>query len=424
MIVGEYNPKYSHWRGRKSLGEWLNEKGIIGISGIDTRELVKIIRENQDVIGKIGNVNNVSNLSEVVNSEVNNNEIDNGISIQDITNRIKLQDVSLKIDLFGKTKLNDENKIIINRNPDLLNILVIDCGIKNSQLRGLLKHNVQLTVVNTEYIFLNEVLNKEYDGIFISNGPGDPTTSTSVVDQLKQIFESNYIIPVFGICYGHQLLGLASGNSIGKMKYGNRGHNIPCNLVGTQKCYITSQNHGYEVLLSGNNDEWSELFVNSNDDSNEGLIHNNKPLFSVQFHPEARAGPTDTVFLFNIFIDRCKSIFNIKVRIYEIVNNSLKNSIEYVNNVKHNIKKILILGSGGLSIGQAGEFDYSGSQAIKAFKEENIEVVLVNPNIATIQTSKGLADKIYYLPVTPEYGNKLLIKNNLMEYHYLLSNCS
>ena len=134
-----------------------------------------------------------------------------------------------------------------------MNILVIDCGIKNSQLRGLLKYNVQLTVVNTEYIFLNEVLNKEYDGIFISNGPGDPTTSTSVVDQLKQIFESNYIIPVFGICYGHQLLGLASGNSIGKMKYGNRGHNIPCNLVGTHKCYITSQNHGYEVLLSGSN---------------------------------------------------------------------------------------------------------------------------------------------------------------------------
>ena len=407
LVVGEYNPKYSHWRGKKSLGDWLNEKGIIGISGVDTRELVKIIRENQDIVGRIsdGNGNGNGDGNDDGNNDINGN---GEVTIQDITNSIKLQDVSLKIDLFGKQ--TTENKIIINRNPDLLNILVIDCGIKNSQLRGLLRHNVQLTVVNTEYNFVNEVLNNEYDGIFISNGPGDPTTSTFVVQQLQQIFESNYTIPVFGICYGHQLIGLASGNSIGKMKYGNRGHNIPCNLVGTQKCYITSQNHGYEVLLSGTNDEWSELFVNSNDGSNEGLIHSSKPLFSVQFHPEARAGPTDTVFLFNIFIDRCKSIFNIKDRIYEIVNNGLKHSIEYVNNVKHNIKKILILGSGGLSIGQAGEFDYSGSQAIKAFKEENIEVVLVNPNIATIQTSKGLADKIYYLPVTPEYVKQVIDK--------------
>ena len=237
LVVGEYNPKYSHWRGKKSLGDWLNEKGIIGISGVDTRELVKIIRENQDIVGRISDGDGDGN------NELNSN---GEVTIQDITNSIKLQDVSLKIDLFGKQSI--ENRIIINRNPDLLNILVIDCGIKNSQLRGLLKHNVQLTVVNTEYNFVTEVLNNEYDGIFISNGPGDPTTSTFVVEQLKQIFESNYIIPVFGICYGHQLIGLASGNSIGKMKYGNRGHNIPCNLVGTQKCYITSQNHGYEVI--------------------------------------------------------------------------------------------------------------------------------------------------------------------------------
>ena len=199
------------------------------------------------------------------------------------------------------------------------------------------------------------------------------------------------------------------------MKYGNRGHNIPCNLVGTNKCYITSQNHGFEVLL---NDEdivdsgWQELFKNSNDGSNEGLIHQNKPFFSVQFHPEARAGPTDTVFLFKVFIERCKSSFNVKDRIYQIVNDSLNESITYVNDIKGKVKKILILGSGGLSIGQAGEFDYSGSQAIKAFKEENIEVILVNPNIATIQTSKGLADKIYYLPVTPEYVKQVIEKEN------------
>jgi carbamoyl-phosphate synthase / aspartate carbamoyltransferase len=400
LIVGEYNPKYSHWRGKKSLGDWLSENGIIGISGVDTRELVKIIRDNQNVLGKI------TNFSENLNFER---------SIEHIVEETKAENVSLKLNLFGQSrneynKRLNESKIVINENPALLNILVIDCGIKNSQIRGLLKYNVQLTVVSPNFNFFDGETLIKYHGIFLSNGPGDPTVSTEVVKRLKNIFKMDIHIPIFGICYGHQLMGLASGNSIGKMKYGNRGHNIPCNLVGTQKCYITSQNHGYEVLLNKENTEWQELFINSNDGSNEGLIHKTKPYFSVQFHPEARAGPTDTEFLFKIFIDRCYTKFNVRDRIYQIVNDNLQDSIQYVDNVKNKIKKILILGSGGLSIGQAGEFDYSGSQAIKAFKEEGIEVVLVNPNIATIQTSKGLADKIYYLPVTPEYVKQVIDK--------------
>ena len=399
LVVGEYNPKYSHWRGKKSLGDWLKENNIIGISGIDTRELVKNIRENHNVIGRISSSSDIDTY--------NPTKLD-FMSIKDINFNIDLKNVSLKIDT---DKSNIENgKLIINKNSDSLNILVIDCGIKNSQLRALLKYNIQLTVVNSEYDFYEEILSKKFDGIFISNGPGDPNNSKFIVYQLKNLFNSNIDIPIFGICYGHQLISLASNNSIGKMKYGNRGHNIPCNLVGTKKCYITSQNHGFEVLFNKSNEDWQELFVNSNDNSNEGLIHKSKPYFSVQFHPEARAGPTDTLFLFDLFIERCKSEFNIKDRIYEIVNNSISNSISYVNNIKNKINKILILGSGGLSIGQAGEFDYSGSQAIKAFKEENIEVILVNPNIATIQTSKGLADKIYYLPVTPEYVKQVIDK--------------
>lgn len=401
LVVGEYNPKYSHWRGKKSLGDWLNEKGIIGISGVDTRELVKIIRENSNIVGKITSNEPSPNFD---------------LSIDEITRNTLAQNVSMK--LLNKSII--DSKIVINENSELLNILVIDCGIKNSQLRALLKNNVQLTLVDTNYSFISEVLDKVYDGIFISNGPGNPESSTKVVEQLKQIFNGDNYIPVFGICYGHQLLGLASGSKIGKMKYGNRGHNIPCNLVGTKKCYITSQNHGFEVLISERSErseqsgqnEWQELFVNSNDNSNEGIIHSSKPFFSVQFHPEARAGPTDTEFLFKIFIERCRETFNVKDRIYDMVNESLEGSIEYINNTRDKIKKILILGSGGLSIGQAGEFDYSGSQAIKAFKEEGIEVVLVNPNIATIQTSKGLADKIYYLPVTPEYVKQVIEKEN------------
>lgn len=403
LIIGEYNPKYSHWRGKKSLGDWLKEHNIIGISGVDTRELVKIIRENHDIIGRItNNINSLNNLGL--------------ITIDDINHGINLDQVSLNMDALHK--ITDENKVIINQNPDLLNILVIDCGIKNSQIRSLLKRNVQLTIVNTKYEFVKEVFEGQYNGIFISNGPGNPKQSINVVNQLKEIINSDYEIPIFGICYGHQLIGLASGHDIRRMKYGNRGHNIPCNLIGTQKCYITSQNHGYEVIIDKkydyyyDNSYWTPLFVNANDKSNEGLIHNYKPIFSVQFHPEARAGPTDTEFLFNIFIDRCGEGFDISEQIYRIVYSDLEESKKYVENIKGKIKKILILGSGGLSIGQAGEFDYSGSQAIKAFKEEGIEVVLVNPNIATIQTSKGLADKIYYLPVKPEYVKQVIEKEN------------
>ena len=195
LVVGEYNPKYSHWRGKKSLGDWLEEKGIIGISGVDTRELVKIIRENKDVVGRISD--SMSDSTEMK-------------SIEEITKDTLADNVSLKIDLFGRKRMG--NKVILNENPHLLNILVIDCGIKNSQLRALLKYNVQLTIVGPNFRFLDEVRLKEYDGIFLSNGPGDPTVSTGVVNQLKSIFKLDIHIPIFGICYGHQLMGLLSGN--------------------------------------------------------------------------------------------------------------------------------------------------------------------------------------------------------------------
>jgi carbamoyl-phosphate synthase small subunit len=194
LIVGEYNEKYSHWRGEKSLGDWLKENGIIGISGVDTRELVKIIRENKNVIGNINN--------SISNRTLNHN-------MDSINEQINKDRLKLTIDIFG-TK-TETKKTILNSNSELLNILVIDCGIKNSQIRSLLKFNVQLTIVDINYNFIDEVLNKCYDGIFISNGPGDPTTSSHIVNQLVKLFESNSNIPVFGICYGHQLIGLASG---------------------------------------------------------------------------------------------------------------------------------------------------------------------------------------------------------------------
>jgi carbamoyl-phosphate synthase small subunit len=140
----------------------------------------------------------------------------------------------------------------------------------------------------------------EYDGLFISNGPGNPENCQKTVDNIRRAMLNDK--PIFGICMGNQLLAKASGAAIYKLKYGHRSHNQPVRLVGSERCFVTSQNHGYAVDGTTLSEEWLPLFENMNDGSNEGIRHRSKPWFSVQFHPEAAAGPTDTEFLFDEFI--------------------------------------------------------------------------------------------------------------------------
>eukprot|EP00957_Ditylum_brightwellii_P101658 7747701-Ditylum_brightwellii.AAC.1 len=172
--------------------------------------------------------------------------------------------------------------------------------------------------------------------------------------------------------------------------------NQPCIDLRTGRCYITPQNHGFAVDAKSLPPMWKPLFMNANDLTNEGIVHTSKPFFSVQFHPEASGGPTDTAFLFEKFVGHVRSIPQPIV---------LHDGLSYM---RKTYKRVLLVGSGGLSIGQAGEFDYSGSQCIKALKEEGIEVILINPNIATVQTSQEKtdstmgADKVYFLPIRPK----------------------
>ena len=262
-------------------------------------------------------------------------------------------------------------------------------------------------VVPWDYDF-PRLAGKEYDGLFISNGPGDPAMLTTTVQHISAALTEGRT-PIFAICLGHQLLARAAGAQTMKMKFGNRGHNIPCTHSISGKCYITSQNHGYAVDVATLPTGWEELFVNANDGSNEGIRHINRPYFSVQFHPESTPGPRDTEFLFDVFIDA--------VTKSAVSGDALLQPVQFPGGLARDnkelhprveVKKVLVLGSGGLSIGQAGEFDYSGSQAIKALKQENIYTILINPNIATIQTSKGLADKVYFLPVTADSVRKVI----------------
>ena len=269
LIVSWYSEEYSHWNAVESLSAWLKRENIPAICGVDTRALTKLIREHGVMMGKIV-------FDEDPQTITYGNYGD--------TNYVSL--VSCK------------EIIHYNQGKGNKKVLLVDCGVKNNILRCLIRRGVEVIRVPWDYDF-NEM---DFDGLFLANGPGDPETCAVTVDHIRQFLSSPKVRPVMGICMGNQLLSKAAGARIYKLKYGHRSHNQPVRLVGTNKCYITSQNHGYAVYASTLPDDWEELFVNMNDGSNEGVRHKNRPWFSAQFHPEACSGPLDTEFLFDEYL--------------------------------------------------------------------------------------------------------------------------
>lgn len=266
FIVHDYTEKYSHWNASMSLGEGLEKYGVTGLSGVDTRALTQHLRDHGPLVGKI----------------IVEGEAEEQFRNYDETNLVDL--VSTKEVLDFETKGSKR-------------IVLVDCGVKENIIREFLKREVSVTLVPWDYDFTTV----EHDGVFISNGPGDPNKCVPLIERVRKYVEKGEK-PLAGICMGNQILALAIGAEVRKMKFGHRSVNQPVRKCGTEQCYITSQNHGFAVDNATIPDGWRVYFENLNDGSNEGLIHESGRFFSVQFHPENHAGPTDTEFVFDDFI--------------------------------------------------------------------------------------------------------------------------
>lgn len=269
VIVSDYSEQYSHWNAHESLADWLKREHVPGITGIDTRELTKVLREHGVMMGQIIFDDEPNNIPQAQYEGVN------------FVDRVSCKDIIKYNEGAGKR------------------VVLVDCGVKANIIRNLIERGLEVVRVPWNYNYTD----MEFDGLFLGNGPGDPDLCQEAVDILRQQMNKSRK-PICGICMGNQLMAKAGGANIYKLKYGHRSHNQPVRMVGTDKCYVTSQNHGYAVDASTLDKDWSELFVNMNDGSNEGVRHNTNPWFTSQFHPEACSGPVDTLFMFDLFVEK------------------------------------------------------------------------------------------------------------------------
>ena len=267
IIVADYSEKYSHWNAVESLASWLKREHVPGITGIDTRQLTKVLREHGVMMGKIIFDDEPDNIPTAEYEGVN------------WVDRVSCKDIIRYNEGAGKK------------------VVLVDCGVKNNIIRCLVNRGVEVIRVpwNHDYTSM------DFDGLFLGNGPGDPDMCEDAVNVIRRQMSLSRK-PICGICMGNQLLAKAGGATIYKLKYGHRSHNQPVREVGTNRCYVTSQNHGYAVDAKTLGSDWRELFVNMDDGSNEGVCHKENPWFTSQFHPEACSGPIDTEFMFDRFI--------------------------------------------------------------------------------------------------------------------------
>ncbi|MBB64208.1 MAG: carbamoyl phosphate synthase small subunit [Waddliaceae bacterium] len=269
VVIDELCENWSHHEGTRSFIEFLEEQNVPLITGIDTRALTRYLRSRGTVPGAIC-------CGEGLPKKFPNPHEKN------IVASVSTEEISIYNETEEKT------------------VVLVDCGMKENILRQLQKWPLRIKRVPHDYDYTGE----DFDGVFYSNGPGDPTRASETITVLQKAMK--FRKPIFGICLGTQLMALAAGAKTYKLPFGHRGHNQPCMHIPTGKCFITSQNHGYAIEENSLPEEWEVSYRNLNDQSIEGISHKFLPFGAVQFHPEACPGPTDTFWIFEQFYKSVK----------------------------------------------------------------------------------------------------------------------
>ena len=391
VLVAECSPTSPHWQAQLTFGAWLEAQGVPGLERVDTRALTRHLREHGTLRGVIAPAgsNSVEELAEQARRSP---------SVSD-------QDLVAEVSCATTTRWEEPLHPALRKGAGLgpgargsgegLRIAVLDLGVKRNTLRSLVSRGAEVLVL-PHSATLAEIDQLGPDGVVLTNGPGDPATLGPQVELTRALLEQ---YPVLAICLGHQLVGRAIGGSTSRLPFGHHGGNHPVWDLVTGEVFVTPQNHEFQVDAAsiGEPSGWFISERNLNDDSVEGLRHRQLPVISVQYHPEGSPGPQDRQHLFDEFLGMCRTRLRTPPR------SGLPPSPP-----ARTIRRVLVLGSGPIVIGQAAEFDYAGTQACRSLREEGMEVVLVNSNPATIMTDAEVADRVYLEPLTVEVVAKVI----------------
>jgi carbamoyl-phosphate synthase large subunit len=379
----------SHQSSAASLDEFLLAEGVPGIHDVDTRALTRHLRTH-------------GALRAVLSHET---ALPDGARLEELHALARRVTPLSEQDLVAEVSRTAAEEWQEPLPPELrsrdcadgsgLTVCVVDYGVKRNILRSLRQRGCRVVVLPHGATW-TDVRATGADGLLLANGPGDPSVLEGPVELCREAVGR---IPLFGICLGHQVLGMAVGATTSRLPFGHHGANHPVKELATGAVHVTSQNHEFQVDAASVPDgDFHVSHVNLNDGSVEGLTHRSLPVFSVQYHPEGCPGPTDNHHLFDRFVEMVRA------------GRPLVRAVGGAAPGPERPRKVLIVGSGPIVIGQAAEFDYAGTQACKALREEGVETVLVNSNPATIMTDEDVADRVYIEPLTVDAIEKIIVR--------------